>query len=463
MKKTKRRLEMYSFFNYDGLCRHLEKMAAKGWLIDKVTNLGWIYRKVEPMKVTFAISYYPKASEFDPEPTEGQKRFIEFCEHTGWKLACTSAQAQMFYNEQENPTPIETEPALEVEAIHASVKKSYLPAQFMLMLIGLMQVGMLISGILGDPISVFSNSSRLVSGTCFMFVILLTVVDVSCYFYWHSKAKKAAEMGEFVKAVDTSLFQKIVVTMVFLVFGYWLIDMMLSGDPVRRWLTVAMLIYMPLLFALVNGTKELLKRIKASKGVNRTLTIVTSFVLSFAMMGLITGGTLWASNRGLFAAKDEETYEHRGSTLVIYQDELPLTIEDLMEVDYDGYIKERRGNETLFLGEFDMTQRPRFDAENYAQLPWMEYEMVFVKWQALYDTCKHYLLYEQRFMERGELEYRLVDAAPWGAKEAYLLYDEFDGSRNQYLLCYEDTLVEINFAWELTEEQKVIVGEKLGV
>ena len=39
MKNTKRRLEPLSFFNHTGISRHLEKMAAKGWMIEKIVKL----------------------------------------------------------------------------------------------------------------------------------------------------------------------------------------------------------------------------------------------------------------------------------------------------------------------------------------------------------------------------------------------------------------------------------------
>ena len=95
-------------------------------------------------------------------------------------------------------------------------------------------------------------------------------------------------------------------------------------------------------FIIVNAVKEFLKRKKTSRNINRTLTILTSFVAAFGMMGLITFGILYASSHGLLTDKGEETYEHGGRTWVIHQDELPLTVEDLTAVDYDGYIKERR-------------------------------------------------------------------------------------------------------------------------
>ena len=207
------------------------------------------------------------ASEFDPESSEEQKMFYEFCAHTGWQLACTSAQMQIFYNENENPIPIETEPELEVEDIHASAKKSFIPSYILLFVIGL--------------------------------------------------------------------------------------------------------------------------------------------------MGLITFGTLWASNHGLFRDKNDETYEHRGMTFVVHKDEIPLEVEDLLEVDYDGYIKER-------------------------------------------------LLYEREVLWGiDEQDYRSEDADAWGANESYRLYDPVYGEENWYLLCYDDVIVEINFDWEPTAEQMKIAGEKL--
>ena len=117
MKNRKRRVELLSFYDHVGISRHLEKMAAKGWMLEKITNLGWVYRRIEPKQLHFTVSYYSKASEFDPEPTEDQKTFYDFCAHTGWQLACSSAQLQIFYNERENPTPIETDAKLEVQAI----------------------------------------------------------------------------------------------------------------------------------------------------------------------------------------------------------------------------------------------------------------------------------------------------------------------------------------------------------
>lgn len=36
MSDKKMRLELHDFLNRDGICRHLEKMAEKGWLLEKM-------------------------------------------------------------------------------------------------------------------------------------------------------------------------------------------------------------------------------------------------------------------------------------------------------------------------------------------------------------------------------------------------------------------------------------------
>lgn len=462
MRKTKRRIETLSFWDHAGISRHLEKMASKGWMIEKIVNTGWVYRRIEPKHVHFAVSYYPKASEFDPEPSEEQKMFHDFCAHTGWQLVCTSAQMQIFYNENENPIPIETEPELEVQAIHASAKKSFFLPYGLFLIIAVMNIAMFVSGLLGDPIEMLSNPSRLFSGFAFMMLAMLSIVEMGGYFWWLYHAKKAAKQGEFLRGISTSKFQKCVLVLVVLGAVYWAVNYIVFGDSLKRWVAIAMGIYIPALFVIVNATKEALKRKKASRGVNRTVTILTSFVISFTMMGLIVGGTLFASSHGLFVDKNEETYEHRGMTWVIHKDELPLTVEDLVEIEYDGYIKECRGESSFLLGQFFLHQRPRYDAENYASIPQLEYTITQIRVPALYEFCKNRLMYEKEVVYPNEKqEYKRIDAAPWGAKDAYRLYDSIYGAENVYLLCYDKMIVEIMFDWEIANHQMNIAGKKL--
>ena len=467
MKTTKRRIEIVSFFDHTGISGHLEKMASKGWMIEKVTNFGWIYRSIEPKKVCFAVSYYPKASEFDPEPSEDQKMFHDFCAHTGWRLACTSAQMQIFFNEQEDPIPIETEPMLEVQAIHASAKKSLFPSYILLFICALLNGGLLVNSLLNDPIDALSSSAQLFSGFAFLLLAILCVAELGSYFVWYTRAKKAAEHGVFLKTKGTAKLQKGMLIFLFLAAAYWVVNFVICGDTMQRWLAILMGLYMPALFGIVNGLKAFMKRKKVSRGINRTVTLTTSFVVSFAMMAAITFGVLRASSSGLLRDKGEETYEHGGMTWVIHQDDLPLVVEDLMEVEYDGYIKRKTGDMSLLLGHFEMRQSPRYDAENYKDIPRLEYTITIVNVPALYEMCKNQTIDKKDETDNTNIPegfkrvYLEQNPAPWRANEVYRLAYQDTGPLNQYLLCYDDRIVEINFDWEPAAQQMAIVGEKL--
>lgn len=459
MKDTKRRIEAFSFYDHTGIARHLAQMAGKGWLLEKISNFGWTYRRTTPKKLTFSVCYYPKASEFDPEPTEEQKEFHDFCEHTGWVLAAASAQMQIFYNEQENPIPIDTDPMLEIETIHAAAKKAYLPSYFVLLLLSILNVASFVSRLLGDVIGLLSSAANLFSGFAWLMLFLLCVIELCGYFIWHCRAKRIAEQGVFSETPSHSRIQKIILGVDLIVFA----TVVLAGDSLMKTASLIMLLYFIALLFLVNGVKELLKRKKAPRGMNRTLTWLSSFVLSFGMMGVITFGLIRASQNGFFE-RDRETYEYNGATFTVYMDELPLMVEDLLDIQYDGYNRERRSNESLLLGQFVIRQHPRFDAEKYSEMPTLEYTITEVKLPFLYDFCKNSLLNNRKDeIVDGEVvsnHYEQVDASPWRANEAYRLF--WSGVyMNRYLLCYENRIIDIAFSWEPTLGQMAIVADKL--
>ena len=79
MKDTKRKLMPFTFYDRSGIERMLEEEAAKGWLLEKTSALGWIYRRIEPAKIHFSVVYFPSATAFDPAPSERQQRWQDFC------------------------------------------------------------------------------------------------------------------------------------------------------------------------------------------------------------------------------------------------------------------------------------------------------------------------------------------------------------------------------------------------
>ena len=68
-------IQYFNFYDLDGMGRHLEKMAARGWMLEKMTTFGWHYRRMEPKRLRFTVTYHDTFSVFDPEQSEGQQEY----------------------------------------------------------------------------------------------------------------------------------------------------------------------------------------------------------------------------------------------------------------------------------------------------------------------------------------------------------------------------------------------------
>ena len=157
--KVRYRMEGFSFYDYDNITIHLEKMAQKGWMLEKIWNGFWKYRKIQPQKLKFAVTYFWEASDENMQHTENQEIFLESCEQAGWRLCAEWMQMQIFYSEQENPIPIETDEAAKLDNIHLCMSQQYLKTNLFLLLI--MSVLSFSSGVnlIKTPLSALTISS----------------------------------------------------------------------------------------------------------------------------------------------------------------------------------------------------------------------------------------------------------------------------------------------------------------
>ena len=206
-----------------------------------------------------------------------------------------------------------------------------------------------------------------------------------------------------------------------------------------------------LMIFLVNGLKQYLKRRRASRGLNRTLTLTFAFVVTVFLFGAVTAATLWAASNDLIEIWDSKT-------------PLPLTIQDLQPEQQGDCRVSRRNSASLLLERLDVVQMPEFDSDEQLELGWMEYHRVLVKAPFLYEFCKKQMISEMEERRVGEDAACLpMEPALWEAVQAYRVHDPELGPENHYLLCYDGVLVEIVLTWEPTEEQMKTVAQKLGV
>ena len=466
MKNSKRCFVFFSFYDRTGIEAYLEKQAEKGWMLDKISVTGWHFHRIEPQKLHFSVVYFAKASAFDPEPSEAQLSFQDFCEHTGWNLAASNAQMQIFYNESADPTPIETDAALDVAAIHASAQKSHLPTFYLLTFTGILQMLVYVFRLVTDPLLLLTSNIDLFMGIYWLFMLTFVIVEIIHYHSWHKRAQKAAELnGDFVTTNSHPYFKIAMLGIIILTFFFMLF---IINNSRLRLIAIASIAIVLGLTAILVGISEWMKKLKFSAKSNRNITILLALCTSFGVAGMLIIGVIIISDTIFPEKTPVATYEVNGWTHKIYHDALPLTVEDLMETDYDNYSYEIDTLDKSFLAErTEASQHPCFDALDQ---PWLDYTIITVKAPFMYEWCKNAML--NKFADNegySETEGVIweepvaVDAAPWNATEAYQLKfgDELDMC---FILCYETCIVELDWSYdeELTETHKKIIGEKLG-
>lgn len=455
---TKWQLERFAFYDKAAIEKKLTAMAAQGWLIEQPGNLFWRYRRIEPKRLYFAVTYFPNASEFDPAPTEGEQQMEEFCAHDGWNLTARWGQLQIFCNEQENPAPIETDPTTQVETIHRAMKRNMLPLHFLLIALSFFELAMTGWQFLRNPVEFLATRSSLFMAPAWLLIALPLMLEVFWYFRWYNKAKLAAARGDFYELKTNHAAS-------YLLLGISLLLILLAFRT-----TALLRVFIPvwLLFLVVPAiVVRIVSRWMKNRGYARRSNLIVTLSVSMILTMVLLGGLIAAIlHNNLLLSNDQQsvgTYDLNGWKMEVYADPLPLYVQDLTDTTCEAWSTRARTKETFLVSSIDYDQQP---LTKDTTVPGLDYTVTQIKVPFLYEFCKNSLINSRQDVIRdGELlltdHYEAIDAAPWSAQEAYRVYWS-DSYLNKYLLCYEDILVEIQFAWEPTQQQMQIVAEKLG-
>ena len=458
MKTKKRRYENYWFYDYCGIAAHLEEMAEKGWLISRVTPFWWEYRKIEPRRLRFSVTYFSEASDFNPYPTENQQTFLEYCGEAGWRLAAEWAQMQMFYSEREEPIPIETDEGVKLRAIHRAMKKNFLPSSILLAGLAVLQLFMQAFNFRNGPARWLADGTALTAGLLWLLVLVISAFSLLGYACWYGRSKRAVEAGGSC-AIPGQRYRALArasTVIVLISLALWFCSVLKTHT---WWITAAVIGYMVLLLALVFGTKNIMKKMRAPGSVNRTVTAAVCIVLSIALTAALTVGILRGRRAGLFSSRQPEIYTTAAPDGTmweweIYHDPLPLRVEDVTVVDYEHYSCQWDARETFLAGYYEGRQDAPPDGSD---VPELSYTISDVKFAPLYGVCLEDALkvydYEDDVPEEERAYWEKTDGAGWEADAVYRLYRGGQPWLNRYVICWEDRIVSVTFSWEITREQ----------
>ena len=459
MKEMKRCFCNFSFYDQQAIQEKLEEMAESGWMLEK-TGFMWTYKRIEPKKLRFSVTYFPNASDFDPSPTEGELTKIDFCRQDGWNLVTTWGVMQIFYNEDLDAVPIETEPVMQIENICRSMKKNVLLPQAVLSGMLLWNVVIRLSQWLRDPVGELSDPFSIYSVLMFSILTLACLYEIGFYFCWSRKAKAAAQNdGVFlpVRSKPIASWILMAVSALLLILSYTALRGPLGF--VILWLCMV-----PFIIVIGNLLKNMLKKRGVSRNVNRIVSVCAVVLLTFLMLGLMTAAIIQGRMRFDSGKNVVGTYELYGRTREIYNDPLPLEIEELADVNA-RWSKEADHQETLLLSSTEYRQYavPADGNDNVDERK-LEYTVTEVKQDFLYDFIKRAVLNSRQDEIHDDFvftdHYEPIDASVWNADDAYQLHWS-ESVLNTYLIFWGNHIVEIKFYWEPTPEQIAITVENL--
>lgn len=427
MREVKHTVPMYSFYDRTGIQNYLQEQAAKGWMLDKAGTIAWRFRRTEPKKLKFSVVYFPEADLYDPAPGEGEQTFREFCEHSGWHFASSQAQMLIFYNESSNPVPIDTDPVIEVENIHKSMKKSSLLGYWLLMISAVLQIVSQSLSFTTDPVRYLSLNINLYFIIFWPSMLLMCAGRIFFYYRWHRRAKRAAENGEFLA---TRGFQRVeavwgLISMAGLlacaVFGY--------NKVTAAVILIGIVVGLGLISVSVFAREYFINRGYAATQI-KVRTIIVTVVATLILSAVVTSGAFY---------------------MVDHTEDTPnaaIEMSDFMDAEYGTL--ELENSESILLGR----QRIMQYTTQKGPITELQYQVLRIKADFLYDFCRADLLRDNHYELAG------WDAAPWSADEAYAFMD--DDQVRGYLLYYGEYIVTIWPEWEMTAEQMAMVGEKFG-
>ena len=441
MKQHKRRLEILSFYDSTGITAHLEAMAQKGWALEKISNNVWHYRRVEPTALGYSVVYLPSSSEFDPGPTAESQELQEFCARAGWVQVANQAQMHIFRNLDPHAVPIDTDPELQIGVIHKAMKKNFLPSQFLMLFLGILQLVLLSVRVNIDPIGFLSQNANLVNILCWCTIIAMSVVDLAKYFLWRTMALEKAREGEFLPTKGSQKFQKFCLILVLGCFFLWLAS---TADPREGTMVGISFLLMTLLIVTLFGIKNTMKKRGASAGITRTVFIIMTLVLSGTMVVGLTFAAIQIVNSDRFQP-EVETYEWNGLTFELHHDEIPLELADLMDTGDTVFSTQLFRHHSLLLTHVSASQDPKLGEDFEAVLGYNIYDVHFPPLKQLVrENMTRYYNDEGDAFLPVELEIPGVQIS-----RHYLFGEPW----NTLLLDYGSRYVLLHPGWEMTPEQ----------
>lgn len=462
MKDTVKKLIYFRVDRYEDIERKLERLASRGLFLEECSAFFWTFKRGEPQKLKYAVTFFSEGSVFNPGITDNQQTYIDYAAAAGWDFAAQMNQMQIFCSKAGNPVPFETDEREKLQNIKKCMNKSYIPSLLLLLLVFVFNLLVQYHSFRNNPIDFLSSPARLVSAWMIFAVVFYEAYILLDYLLWLRRSERSVAKGGTCMERSSLIARAVNISVMVLSFaslGYllYLLFFQMRGPAL-----LLCLVQVPVLMLLFHGSVKFLRKKKASALINKIVSVTLLLIAEFAYLAVIM---LLILKFG-FGGEDARPYRtiawppDAASNYVykLYREEIPLTCEDLYgQTDYEYYSYERELDSTVFLTTraYRQTSLPAREAP-----PEIEYEILETRFDFVYRLAREKLLELPKWRDKESFE--VLDNDVFHTVEAYQRF--YDGTPDgSYVLLFEDKIVTLNLEAVPDERQLQIIKEKLGI
>lgn len=461
MKGTTKRIINFRFDRYEDTENKLEKLAAKGLFLEECGSLLWTFRKGEPKKLKYTVTYFSEGSVFNPDITDNQQTYFDYAKAAGWNFVTQLNQMQIFCSEADNPIPFETDEKEKFNNIKRCMKKSFIPSMFMTILILALNMVLQFNSFQRDPIDFLSDTGRLFPVSMLLLATIYVMYSLLDYYVWCIRSERSIATGG--GCAESSNMVHRIVDIIFTIFifvfaGYVLFYMAFE----MGWVVLLFILQMPILTFVFWASIKYLKRKKVSAAKNKIISVTMLTIVSFAyiafIMMLVLKFGFNTDNSSEYRTVSWPVNSAHNREYKLYSDNIPLKCEDLYgEIDYDYYSYEEKKDSTLFLSK-SVYRQDSLPAKNSP--PEIEYEILEIQIDFVYQLSKDHLLEIPEW--RDNTSFEPVDNKVFETVEAYQRYYD-DNPTGEYILLFDNKIIVLDMEKPVTAEQVKIIKEKLQI
>ncbi len=134
-RRKKKVLNIIAITDYKVLEERYSKMAAEGWVLEKMSGSRDVFVQSEPKDLDYSVTVFQPFTALDYQDQEKGETYREFCEDSGWTFVHSNQRYHVYCKPAgTEATPIHTNSLDEYQTVRKAFMKSEIVFPFLILL-----------------------------------------------------------------------------------------------------------------------------------------------------------------------------------------------------------------------------------------------------------------------------------------------------------------------------------------